>query len=120
LPASGWGAAAEGTAAPAPAGHNDGVPSAPSVRDLARRLFGPVCAESPATAPAGGGGGGGEELPIAAHRQEIVGHIERSQVTIVTGETGSGKTTQVRWLSPPPTPHSVPLCDVTSAWFSVS
>jgi ATP-dependent helicase HrpA len=35
-------------------------------------------------------------LPITAHRQEILGALARHQVIIVAGETGSGKTTQLR------------------------
>jgi HrpA-like RNA helicase len=35
------------------------------------------------------------ELPIVAHRSEILSLLEKNQVMIVTGETGSGKTTQV-------------------------
>lgn len=35
------------------------------------------------------------KLPIYAHREEIVETIRKSQVTIVVGETGSGKTTQL-------------------------
>jgi len=35
------------------------------------------------------------ELPIVAHRQEIVEAIRTSQVLIVAGDTGSGKTTQL-------------------------
>ena len=35
------------------------------------------------------------ELPIVAHRQEIVQAIRASQVVIVAGDTGSGKTTQL-------------------------
>ncbi|XP_056021255.1 ATP-dependent RNA helicase TDRD9-like isoform X2 [Ostrea edulis] len=34
-------------------------------------------------------------LPIADHRDEVVGMIESNQVTVVQGATGSGKTTQV-------------------------
>ncbi|MGD9660627.1 MAG: ATP-dependent RNA helicase HrpA [Porticoccaceae bacterium] len=36
-----------------------------------------------------------EELPVAARREEIQRAIESSQVVIVAGETGSGKTTQI-------------------------
>ncbi|MCX5864222.1 MAG: ATP-dependent RNA helicase HrpA [Deltaproteobacteria bacterium] len=35
------------------------------------------------------------ELPIVAHREEIVEAIRTSQVVIVAGDTGSGKTTQL-------------------------
>jgi ATP-dependent helicase HrpA len=34
-------------------------------------------------------------LPVCQKRQEIARAIEKSQVTIVCGETGSGKTTQL-------------------------
>ncbi len=36
-----------------------------------------------------------ESLPICARRAEIVGAIRSHQVVIITGETGSGKTTQI-------------------------
>ena len=36
-----------------------------------------------------------DELPINQHRDEIAQLIENNQVTIVCGETGSGKTTQI-------------------------
>jgi ATP-dependent helicase HrpA len=36
-----------------------------------------------------------EELPISAHVAEIAGLLERHQVIVVAGETGSGKTTQL-------------------------
>jgi len=36
-----------------------------------------------------------DELPIVAHRQEIIQAIRASQVVIVAGDTGSGKTTQL-------------------------
>ena len=36
-----------------------------------------------------------EDLPVAAHREEIRRAIERHPVVIVCGETGSGKTTQL-------------------------
>jgi len=36
-----------------------------------------------------------EELPVSARREEIIDTIRNSQVTIVCGETGSGKTTQL-------------------------
>ena len=35
------------------------------------------------------------ELPIVAHRQEIIEAIRTSQVVVVAGDTGSGKTTQL-------------------------
>lgn len=34
-------------------------------------------------------------LPIAKHRQDLLYLIEKYPVTIVVGETGSGKTTQI-------------------------
>ena len=34
-------------------------------------------------------------LPVSARRDEIARRIERHQVVIVCGETGSGKTTQL-------------------------
>jgi len=34
-------------------------------------------------------------LPIAALREEVLGAITSNQVTVICGETGSGKTTQV-------------------------
>jgi len=36
-----------------------------------------------------------EDLPVSARRQEIARAIAGHQVVIVTGETGSGKTTQL-------------------------
>lgn len=36
-----------------------------------------------------------EILPITPHRSEIVKAIEKNQVTVVVGETGSGKSTQI-------------------------
>lgn len=36
-----------------------------------------------------------EELPIAAHRQELLAALAAGQVLIVAGDTGSGKTTQL-------------------------
>jgi ATP-dependent helicase HrpA len=36
-----------------------------------------------------------EELPISGKRDEIVAAIEQHQVVVITGETGSGKTTQI-------------------------
>ena len=36
-----------------------------------------------------------QTLPIYQYREEILEAIGRSQVTLVSGETGSGKTTQV-------------------------
>lgn len=35
------------------------------------------------------------ELPISLKRKEIIESIQKHQVTIITGETGSGKTTQI-------------------------
>ena len=36
-----------------------------------------------------------EDLPVSARREEISRAIDRHQVVIVSGETGSGKTTQL-------------------------
>ena len=36
-----------------------------------------------------------EDLPVAARRDEIKAAIERNQVVVIAGETGSGKTTQL-------------------------
>ncbi|MBQ6137068.1 MAG: ATP-dependent RNA helicase HrpA [Kiritimatiellae bacterium] len=36
-----------------------------------------------------------EELPVSAHRGEILSALRRSQVVVVCGDTGSGKTTQL-------------------------
>ncbi len=36
-----------------------------------------------------------EELPVSAHRTEILDAVRRNQVVIVCGDTGSGKTTQL-------------------------
>jgi HrpA-like RNA helicase len=36
-----------------------------------------------------------DDLPITARREEIVATIQRHQVVILAGETGSGKTTQL-------------------------
>ena len=36
-----------------------------------------------------------EELPVAERREEIINTIKDNQVTIICGETGSGKTTQL-------------------------
>ena len=36
-----------------------------------------------------------EELPIASRSSEIVEAIQKNQVVVITGETGSGKTTQI-------------------------
>ncbi|QGM81693.1 ATP-dependent RNA helicase HrpA [Otariodibacter oris] len=35
------------------------------------------------------------DLPVSAHRQEILKLIEENQVVVIAGETGSGKTTQL-------------------------
>ncbi|CCF57394.1 hypothetical protein KAFR_0C04030 [Kazachstania africana CBS 2517] len=34
-------------------------------------------------------------LPVFQNKDEIMGHIERNQVTVLIGETGSGKSTQI-------------------------
>ena len=36
-----------------------------------------------------------KKLPIWSHKENIMQNVLQNQVTIVTGETGSGKTTQV-------------------------
>ena len=36
-----------------------------------------------------------QDLPIWPQRQEIIQAISQNQVVLITGETGSGKTTQV-------------------------
>lgn len=36
-----------------------------------------------------------EELPISSHREELVNAIRENDVTIIVGETGSGKSTQI-------------------------
>jgi len=36
-----------------------------------------------------------EELPVCAHREEILARLRESPVVIVCGDTGSGKTTQL-------------------------
>ena len=36
-----------------------------------------------------------EELPVSARRREIAEAIKNNQVVVVSGETGSGKTTQL-------------------------
>lgn len=58
---------------------------------LSARLFGQVCQERAMDDPVRAA-----ELPIVAHKQTILSLVEHNQVIIVTGETGSGKTTQVR------------------------
>lgn len=58
---------------------------------LAARLFRQACRERGADDPIRAA-----ELPIVAHKHNILSLIESNQVIIVTGETGSGKTTQVR------------------------
>src|SRR5918999_334460 len=35
------------------------------------------------------------ELPVSAHREELLEAIREHQVVVVAGETGSGKTTQL-------------------------
>ena len=35
------------------------------------------------------------ELPVSAHREELLAAIGDNQVVVVAGETGSGKTTQI-------------------------
>jgi len=36
-----------------------------------------------------------QNLPISVKKQEIIDSIKSNQVVIITGETGSGKTTQI-------------------------
>ena len=36
-----------------------------------------------------------QDLPIWLHRSDIIQSIAQNQVTLITGDTGSGKTTQV-------------------------
>ena len=36
-----------------------------------------------------------EQLPVVQHREEIIEAIKNNPVTIICGETGSGKTTQI-------------------------
>src|SRR5664280_1855809 len=36
-----------------------------------------------------------QDLPISAKKRDIIDSIKNNQVTIITGETGSGKTTQI-------------------------
>lgn len=35
------------------------------------------------------------DLPVFQHKEEILSHFDRNQVTILVGETGSGKSTQI-------------------------
>lgn len=37
------------------------------------------------------------QLPIRAHRRQLLYALERNQIVVVVGETGSGKSTQVSW-----------------------
>ncbi|CAK7894199.1 probable ATP-dependent RNA helicase Dhr2p [[Candida] anglica] len=42
-----------------------------------------------------------EKLPIHQHRTEIIDYIQKNQVTVIIGETGSGKSTQIpQYLMP--------------------
>ena len=47
----------------------------------------------------GGGGGAGmsapSPLPIDAHREEILAHVRNNRVTVIHGETGSGKSSRL-------------------------
>lgn len=36
-----------------------------------------------------------KNLPIAAHRNQIIRKLEKSKVLVISGDTGCGKTTQV-------------------------
>ena len=58
------------------------------------RLGGGVT-QVPATPPAPASGMGREQLPIFSHRSSLLAGLASSQVVLVTGDTGSGKTTQV-------------------------
>ena len=108
---SGWGAAQPEPRAPQPSSGGWGASGPPPLpqhphphhqhppqqqpppsrtTSLADRLFGPVCSADGVDDPSRGAA-----LPIAAHREEILSLIASNQVIIVTGETGSGKTTQV-------------------------
>ena len=42
------------------------------------------------------------ELPISARAEDITSAIEKNQFIILAGETGSGKTTQIRMYSATP------------------
>ena len=103
-PGAGWGSASGGAAhstrggeaqresggaLPLPQRSASNGPSAGG-GSLAGRLFESVC-----RAPAVEDPSRAAELPIVAHRSEILSLLEKNQVMIVTGETGSGKTTQV-------------------------
>jgi flagellar biosynthesis GTPase FlhF len=61
-----------------------------------------------------------ESLPVSARREEIMEAMDRHQVIIVCGETGSGKTTQLprsrwRWAGARSMPRPMPRarCAVT-------
>src|SRR4051812_19458516 len=48
------------------------------------------------------------ELPITAHKEEIVRVIREHQVLVLAGETGSGKTTQLPKMCLEALGHNVP------------
>jgi len=50
-----------------------------------------------------------EALPITARKDEIIGAIRRNPVVVITGETGSGKTTQIPKMCLD-RPHPAPAC----------
>src|SRR3954470_16812009 len=52
-------------------------------RPIVGRVIGPDLIEYP------------PELPVSAHRDELMAAIRENQVVVVAGETGSGKTTQI-------------------------
>ncbi|MBR4946119.1 MAG: ATP-dependent RNA helicase, partial [Kiritimatiellae bacterium] len=53
------------------------------------------------------------ELPISAFTDELLSALKRSQVTIVCGDTGSGKTTQLPKLAAMAHPHAKGLIGIT-------
>ncbi len=54
-----------------------------------------------------------EDLPIFAHKQEIIEAIQKHPVIIVSGDTGSGKTTQIPKMCLEAFPHSTLLIGCT-------
>ena len=53
------------------------------------------------------------ELPISAFTDELLSALKRSQVTIVCGDTGSGKTTQLPKLAAMAHPHAKGVIGIT-------
>lgn len=53
------------------------------------------------------------ELPIAAHADELIETLRKSPVTIVCGDTGSGKTTQLPKLAHLARPEARGMIGVT-------